>query len=85
MRGADKGYIECLNEDNYVTVLFIVGRNTDIIPQNQFCQVPIVEGTGSRSDHMHNISSAHNQYNLIIIFSQSAQTEEEEPVRVEGW
>ena len=40
----DKGYIECLNVDNYVTVWFIVGRNTEIVPQNQCFQVPIVEG-----------------------------------------
>ena len=26
VRGTDKGYIECLNADNYVTVLFIVRR-----------------------------------------------------------
>ena len=28
-----KGYIECLNEDNHVTVWLIFGRNTDIFPQ----------------------------------------------------
>ena len=41
MRGTDKGYTEYLNEDNYVTVLFIVGINTEIVPHNQYCQVPI--------------------------------------------
>ena len=45
VRGTDKGYIECINKDNYVTVYFIVGRNTDIVTQNQCCQVPMVEGT----------------------------------------
>ena len=44
MRGADISYRECLNKDNYVTVWFIVGINTDIVPQNQYCQVIIVEG-----------------------------------------
>ena len=33
VRGTDKDYIEYLNEDNYVTVWFIVGRNTEIVPQ----------------------------------------------------
>ena len=28
LRGADKGYIEYYNEDKYVTVWFIVGKNT---------------------------------------------------------
>ena len=46
VRGTDKGYIEFLNKDNYVTILFIVERNTEIVPQNQCCQVPIVEGIG---------------------------------------
>ena len=46
MRGTDKGYIEFINEDTYVTVLFIVGRNTDIVPQEQCFRLPIVEGTG---------------------------------------
>ena len=46
VRGTDKCYINCLNEDNYVTVWFIVRRNIEIMPQNQCCQVPIVEGTG---------------------------------------
>ena len=32
VRGIDKVYIECLNEDNYVTVWFIVGINTEIFP-----------------------------------------------------
>ena len=55
VRGTDKGYIECLNEDNYVTVLFILGINTKIVPHNKCSQLPIVEGNGSRSGHMHNI------------------------------
>ena len=33
-RGTDKGYIECLNEDNYVNVWFMFRRNTGIVPQN---------------------------------------------------
>ena len=33
VRGTDKGYIEFLNEDNYVTVWFIVGKNTVIVSQ----------------------------------------------------
>ena len=70
MRGADKGYIECLKEDNYVNFWFIFGRNTEIVPQNQCCRVPIVEGTVSRSVNMHNISSAPNKHTLIRIFSQ---------------
>ena len=41
VRGTDKGYIECLNKYNYVTVLFIVGRNIEIVPHNQCCQVPL--------------------------------------------
>ena len=47
VRGTDKCYIECINKDNFVTILFIVGRNTVIVPQNKYCEVPIVEGTGS--------------------------------------
>ena len=46
VRGIYKGYIEYLNKDNYVTVLFIIERNTEIVPHNQCFQVPIVEGTG---------------------------------------
>ena len=76
VRGTDTVYIECLNEDNYVTVFYIVGINAEIVPQNQCCQVPIVEGTGSRSGHMHKISSAPNQHTLPRISSQSTQTEE---------
>ena len=37
VRGVDKGYIECLNKYNYVTVWFIVGRNIAIVPQKQRC------------------------------------------------
>ena len=33
VRGADKSYIEFLNEDNYVNVWYIFGRNTYIVPQ----------------------------------------------------
>ena len=46
VRGTYKGCIEYLNKDNYVTVLFIIERNTEIVPHNQCFQVPIVEGTG---------------------------------------
>ena len=46
MRVTDKGDIEFIKEDNYVTVFLIVGRNTEIVTHNQCCQVPIVEGTG---------------------------------------
>ena len=46
VRGIVKGYIECFNEDKYVTVWFIIGRNTDIVQKNKCCQVPIVKGTG---------------------------------------
>ena len=56
VRGTDKCYINCLNEDNYVTVWFIVRRNIEIMPQNQCFQVPIVEGTGSRSGGMCKLS-----------------------------
>ena len=75
MRGTDKGYTEYLNEDNYVTVLFIVGINTEIVPHNQCCQVTILEGTGSQYGHLRNISSASNQHTLIIISGQSTQSE----------
>ena len=54
VRGTDKCYIECINEDNHITVLFIVGINTEIVTQNKYCQVPIVEGTGSQSGHLFN-------------------------------
>ena len=47
VRGTDKVYIEIINKDNYVNVWFIVGGNTKIVTQNQCCQVPIVEVTGS--------------------------------------
>ena len=67
VKGTYKGYIKFLNKNNYVTVLFIVGRNTNIVPQDQFCQVPIVEGTGSQSGHLHNIYSAPNQHTLLRI------------------
>ena len=33
VKGAYKGYIECLNKYNYVTFWFIVGRNTEIVLQ----------------------------------------------------
>ena len=70
VRGVDKGYIECLNKYNYVTVWFIVGRNIAIVPQKQCCQVPIVEGTESRYGHIYNIFSAPNQHTLIIIYNK---------------
>ena len=57
LMGTDKGYIECLKKDNYVTVWFIVGRNTEILPHNQCCQVPIVEWTGLQSGHLRNITN----------------------------
>ena len=85
VRGTDKCYIECIKKDNYFTLLFIFCRNKEILPQNQCCQVPIVEGTISRSGHMHNISSATNQHNLIRISSKTTQAEEEDPGRGEGW
>ena len=37
VRGTDKGNIECLNKDNYATVLFIVGINIEIVLQNKCC------------------------------------------------
>ena len=76
MRGTYKGYIEFLNKNSYVTVLFIVVRNTNIVPQDQFCQVPIVEGIGSRSGHLLNISSATNQRTLLRISIKITQAEE---------
>ena len=33
VRGTYKGYVEYLNKDNYVTVWFIVGKNTEILPK----------------------------------------------------
>ena len=81
--GTDKGYIECLNKYNYGTVLFIVGRNKEIVTQNQCFQVPIVESTGSRSGHLRNIYSATYQHTLLIIYSQITQAEEEESGRGE--
>ena len=78
MRGTDKGYIECLTEYNYVTFLFVVGRNTDIVPYNQCCQVPVLEGTGSRSGRLCNIYSDPNQHTLLRISSQSTQADEVE-------
>ena len=85
MRCTNRGYIECLNKYNYVTVLFIFGINVDIVPHNQFCQVPIVEGIVSQSGHLLNISSATNQGTLLRISVQSTQSEEEESGRGEGW
>ena len=85
VRGTDKIYIECINEENYVTVLSIIARNTEIVPHDQCCQVTIVEGTGSRSGHMRNIYSAPNQHIMLIISSQITQSEEEESGRGEGW
>ena len=32
VRSTNKGYIECLNKDSYLTVCFIVGINTQIVP-----------------------------------------------------
>ena len=51
----DIGYIECLNEDNYVNFLFVVGINTEIVPHNQCFHVTIMEGTESLSGHLCNI------------------------------
>ena len=84
VRVTDKGYIECLNKDNYDNVWFIIGRNTEIVPQNQCFQVPIVEVTGSRSCHLRNISSAPNKHTLIRISIKSTHAEEEESGRGEG-
>ena len=85
MRGTDKGYIECSNEDNYVTSFFIVGRNIEIVPQNHFFHVPIVEGNGLQFGHLRNISSDPNQHTLLRISIQRTQAEDEESGRVEGW
>ena len=74
--GEDKGYIEFLNKNTYVAVLFIVGWTTDILPDNQFCQVPIVEGNGLQYGHLRNIYSAPNQHTLLRISSQRTQHEE---------
>ena len=81
VRGIDKGYIECLNGDNFAAVLFIVEKNTEIVPQNQFYQVPIVEGTELLSGHLRNIYSSPNQHTLLIISSQSNKVEEEDSGR----
>ena len=78
VRGTDKGYIEYLKKDNYVTVLFIVEINTYIVPNNQCCQVPIVEGTGLWSGNLCNIYSSPNKNTLLIISSKIIQDEEEE-------
>ena len=45
VRGRYKDYIQCLNKYKNVTVWFIVGINTEIVPHNKCCQVLIVEGT----------------------------------------
>ena len=60
VRSTDKYYTEHLNEDNYFTVWFSVGGNTDIVTHNQCCQLPIVEGTGLGSSNLCNISSDPN-------------------------
>ena len=76
VRGTDKGYIECLNEDNYVTVFYIVRINAEIVPQNQCCQVPIVEGTElycTSAQYLHCSESTHHE------------SEEKEAGRGEGW
>ena len=70
VRGADKGYIEYINKDNYVTVLFIFGRNIEVMPQNECCQGTSLEGTGLKFGHVRNISSAPNQHTLLRISSQ---------------
>ena len=70
VRGKDKYYIEYINEYNYVTVWFIVGTNIEIVPHNQCCQVPIVDGTVSQSIRLHNISSDSNQFPTLIISSK---------------
>ena len=67
-------------------LLFLIfGRNTDIVPQNQCCQVPIVKGTGSRYGQMRSIYSDPNQHTLLRISSQNTQDEEEDSGRGEGW
>ena len=75
LRGTCRGYIECLNKYNNVTVLFIVGRNKKIVTLNQCCQALIVDGTESRFGHPRTISSTLNQHTLIIISSQITQAE----------
>ena len=65
--------------------MFIVVRNTEIVPQNQCFRVPIMEGTGSQSGNLCNISSAPYQHTLLIISIQITQAEEEESVIGEGW
>ena len=42
VNGTDKGFIECLNNDNYFTVSFIVARNIEIVPQNECYNLSIV-------------------------------------------
>ena len=64
-----------VNKDNHVTVWFIVERNTEIVSQNQCCQVPIMEGTGSLSSHLHNIysgDSGNSSIRIGEIWSRSA-------------
>ena len=65
MRGTETTYIEFIIKGNFVTVLFMVGRKTYIVTQNQCYQVPIVEGTGSQTSHLCNIYSAPNQQKPI--------------------
>ena len=85
VRVTDKGDIEFIKEDNYVTVFLIVGRNTEIVPHNQYFQVNIVEVNLLQSGHLNNISSAPNQNIFIRISSQITQTEEEASGRGGGW
>ena len=45
-RVTDKGYIYFININDYLNLLFIVGRNAEIVTHNKCFQVPIVESTG---------------------------------------
>ena len=85
VKGTYKDYTESINKDNYVTFWFIVGRNTEIVPHNQYFQVNIVEVNLLQSGHLNNISSAPNQNIFIRISSQITQTEEEASGRGGGW
>ena len=60
VRVKNKSYPERFHEDNYFTVWFSVGENTDIVTHNKCCQVTIVEGTGLGSGNLCNISSDPN-------------------------
>ena len=60
VRGTYKAEIQCPNKDNYVTVWFIVGINTEIVPQNQCFQLPIVEVTESHWTSAQDLKCSHS-------------------------